>query len=52
MDLNVFRAAYPEFHITHLTLAYNVAQLQHVYKRRFVERTHLIQLMAWLYLGN
>ncbi|UJR16450.1 hypothetical protein I4U23_003352 [Adineta vaga] len=29
-----FREAYPKFQITHLTLAYNIAQLQHVYKRR------------------
>jgi hypothetical protein len=33
---DIFREAYPSFHITHLTLAYNIAQLQHVYKRRFV----------------
>ncbi|CAF3558098.1 unnamed protein product [Rotaria socialis] len=29
-----FSEAYPTFHITHLTLVYNIAQLQHVYKRR------------------
>lgn len=30
-----FQEAYPTFHITHLTLVYNIAVLQHVYKRRF-----------------
>jgi hypothetical protein len=34
--LFVSREAYPSFHITHLTLAYNIAMLQHVYKRRLV----------------
>ncbi|CAM4761485.1 unnamed protein product [Rotaria magnacalcarata] len=29
-----FSEAYPTFHITHLTLVYNIAQLQHAYKRR------------------
>ncbi|CAF1239861.1 unnamed protein product [Adineta ricciae] len=29
-----FQEAYPRLEITHLTLAYNVAMLQHVYKRR------------------
>ncbi|CAF1116912.1 unnamed protein product [Rotaria sp. Silwood1] len=29
-----FREAYPSFQITHFTLAYNIAQLQHLYKRR------------------
>ncbi|CAF2908321.1 unnamed protein product [Rotaria sp. Silwood2] len=29
-----FREAYPSFQITHLTLVYNIAQLQHFYKRR------------------
>lgn len=30
------REAYSDFHITHLTLAYNIAELQHAYKRRLV----------------
>ena len=34
--LNISREAYPKFQITHLTLAYNIASLQHVYKRRLV----------------
>ncbi|CAF1312263.1 unnamed protein product [Adineta steineri] len=29
-----FKEAYPAYNITHLTLAYNIAQLQHCYKRR------------------
>ncbi|CAF0821295.1 unnamed protein product [Rotaria sordida] len=29
-----FRESYPSFQITHLTLAYNIALLQHAYKRR------------------
>jgi hypothetical protein len=36
--------AYPSFHITHLTLAYNIAQLQHVYKRRLVIKSSALWL--------
>ncbi len=32
----IIREVYPTLEITHLTLVYNIAQLQHVYKRRFV----------------
>ncbi|CAF0850159.1 unnamed protein product [Didymodactylos carnosus] len=31
---NYFKEAYPYYRITHLTLAYHIAQLQHLYKRR------------------
>jgi len=32
----IIREVYPTLEITHLTLVYNISQLQHVYKRRFV----------------
>jgi hypothetical protein len=44
---DIFREAYPSFHITHLTLAYNIAQLQHVYKRRFVVLLLFDDILVW-----
>ncbi len=37
MIFDIYREAYSTLEITHLTLVYNIVQLQHVYKRRFVD---------------
>jgi hypothetical protein len=44
IDLDISREAYPSFYLTHLTLAYNIGSLQHVYKRRYV-----FFCWSWLY---
>ena len=35
--MDICREAYPTLEMTHLTLVYDVVQLQHAYKRRLVQ---------------